>query len=159
LGVFLGRCHICNKTGSVERLDVSRRSWGFIVSLLNSDSFKHAKWTQTTNQDLPSHIFCIYHGRLRYLDALGLHTMAWFALSFRAPWASHRADSPPQQQRPVQDGTQHERVHTSTQAIESYTVRILDPSSRPSLHTKLRQAVEESGGVVSVDLVEGRGFM
>ncbi|KAH3915412.1 hypothetical protein HBI56_166100 [Parastagonospora nodorum] len=85
--------------------------------------------------------------------------MAWFALSFRAPWASHRADSPPQQQRPAQDGTQHERFHTSTQAIESYTVRILDPSSRPSLHTKLRQAVEESGGVVSVDLVEGRGFI
>ncbi|EAT79075.1 hypothetical protein SNOG_13628 [Parastagonospora nodorum SN15] len=74
--------------------------------------------------------------------------MAWFALSFRAPWASHRADSPPQQQRPAQDGTQHERFHTSTQAIESYTVRILDPSSRPSLHTKLRQAVEESGGVI-----------
>jgi hypothetical protein len=48
---------------------------------------------------------------------------------------------------------------TTTQRADTYTVRIFDPSSRPNLLANLRRVVEERGGVVGVDMVEGRGFM
>jgi hypothetical protein len=46
-----------------------------------------------------------------------------------------------------------------TQPADTYTVRIYDPSSRPNLLANLRRVVEERGGIVNGNMVEGRGFM
>ncbi|KAL5117117.1 hypothetical protein ACEQ8H_004942 [Pleosporales sp. CAS-2024a] len=86
--------------------------------------------------------------------------MAWFALSFRPPWATTHADPRFQQQSTSSQREFHQRgICIPELSADTYTVRIFDPASRPTLLRSLRNVVQSRGGIVNVELVEGRGFI
>jgi hypothetical protein len=86
--------------------------------------------------------------------------MAWFALSFKAPWrnTSSSLSTPQPCHTAAYKNIAMPRL-IPTRPADIYTVRIFEPSARPGLLSTVRNAIREKGGTVVMELVEGRGLM